>query len=231
MFSIPKIIHQIWSGKHKPLPDTFKELGETWKKLHPDWDYHYWNEGEMLSFVKNYYPEYLNLYQSFHYDIQRWDVIRYLILHKMGGMYVDFDYECLENIQPLLKGRTCVFALEPDIHAKIFGKSLVFNNALMASIPGHKFIKKAIECVFSEKTQKYDITSDKREYVLNTTGPWMLGELYNTFKDKKSIYLIPAKFVSPFNKMEAEAVMNGDKSEYLEEKLQEAYAVHYFLGT
>mgnify|MGYP006980733036 FL=1 len=37
--------------------------------------------------------------------------------------------------------------------------------------------------------------------------------------------------MSPFNKMEAEAVMNGDKSEYLEEKLQEAYAVHYFLGT
>jgi mannosyltransferase OCH1-like enzyme len=229
MEAIPKIIHQIWAGK-QPLPNMLKELGETWKGHHPEWEYRLWNDNDILSFIVEYFPEYLDLYHSFHYDIQRWDAIRYLILHQTGGMYIDSDYECLENVEPLLEGRTCVFAMEPDIHAELFNKAMVFNNALMASVPAHLFLKKVIEKVFSQNTLQYD-TSDKMNCVLNTTGPWMLGELYQKFEDKNSIYLIPAKFVSPFTKMEAETVFNGAQSEHLEEKLQEAYAVHYFFGT
>jgi mannosyltransferase OCH1-like enzyme len=228
MTTIPKIIHQIWVGE--PLPNSLKELGDTWKEYHPGWEYRLWNECNILSFIIEYFPEYVDFYHSFHYDIQRLDAIRYLILYQTGGMYVDFDYECLENIEFLLYGKTCCFAMEPDIHAKLFNKEMVFNNALMASIPSHLFLKKVIEKVFSKKTP-YNNIFDKREYVLNTTGPWMLGELYNTFEDKTSIYLIPAKFVSPFTKMEAEAVIDGVRTEYLEKKLNEAYAVHYFLGT
>lgn len=231
METIPKIIHQIWSGKTEPLPNLFKELGETWKFQHPKWDYKLWDEKDMLNFVTSYFPEYLNIYNSFYFDIQRWDAIRYLILYKIGGMYVDFDYECLENVESLFEGYTCAFAMEPDVHAKLFNKEMVFNNALMASIPYHSFFKKIIERIFTEKMLKYETTLNKREYVLNTTGPWMLGELYQEFEDKKSINLIPAKFVSPFTKMEAEAVINGDTSKHLEVKLQEAYAIHYFLGT
>jgi mannosyltransferase OCH1-like enzyme len=228
MTTIPKIIHQIWVDKSQP--NILKELGNTWKEHHPEWEYRRWNGSDILSFIIKYFPEYLDLYNSFHYDIQRFDAIRYLILYQIGGMYVDFDYECLENIEPLLDEKTCCFAMEPDIHAKLFNKEMAFNNALMASIPAHLFLKKIIEKVFLKHTP-YNDTLDKMEYVLNTTGPWMLGELYNTFDDKNSIYLIPAKFVSPFTKMEAKAVIDGARTEYLDEKLKEAYAIHYFFGT
>lgn len=227
---IPKIIHQIWAGK-EPLPEILRGLGETWKEHHPEWEYRLWNGNDVASFIIAYFPEYRDLYHSFYYDIQRWDAIRYLILYQIGGMYVDFDYECLENVEPLLADKTCCFAMEPDIHAELFHKTMVFNNALMASVPSHLFMKKIIEKAFTEKRLPYDKTFNKREYVLNTTGPWMLEEVYHTFEDKKSIHLIPAKFVSPFTKMEAEAVINSDQSEHLEEKLQDAYAIHYFLGT
>ncbi|WP_246867052.1 glycosyltransferase [Parabacteroides distasonis] len=33
--------------------------------------------------------------------MQRWDAIRYLILYRMGGMYVDFDYQSLERMENL----------------------------------------------------------------------------------------------------------------------------------
>lgn len=229
MQTIPKIIHQIWSGIDQPLPSLFRKLGETWQEYHSDWQFEFWDDERMNSFVRNFYPQYEDLYNRYPYNIQRWDAIRYLILDQMGGVYIDFDYECLENIEPLLVGRSCVFAMEPDIHAKFFNKPMVFNNALMGSIPAHSFMKKVIKYVFSEKPLQHD-TSDKMVCVLNTTGPWMLGELYSKFKDKESIYLIPAKYVSPFNKMEAEAVFNGAKSDYLEDKIQEAYAIHYFVG-
>jgi mannosyltransferase OCH1-like enzyme len=228
MTKIPKIIHQIWIGK--PLPNALKELGDTWKEHHPAWEYRLWNEDDILGFIIEYFPEYMDSYHSFNYDIQRLDAIRYLILYKIGGMYVDFDYDCLKNIEPLLNGKTCCFAMEPDIHAKLFNKEMIFNNALMASAPAHLFFKRVIEEVFSKKTP-YNDSLDKMEYVLNTTGPWMLKKLYNTFGDKNDIYLIPEEFVSPFNKMEAQAVINGARTQHLEEKLKEAYAVHYFLGT
>lgn len=226
---IPKIIHQIWSDIDEPLPSSFRNLSKTWKEYHPEWQYEFWDNDRMNSFIRRFYPQYEDVYNRFPYHIQRWDAIRYLILDQMGGMYVDFDYECLENIEPLLAERTCVFAMEPNLHAELFNKAMVFNNALMASVPAHPFMEKVIEYVFSNEPLQYDI-SDKMTCVLNTTGPWMLGELYSKFEDKDSIYLIPAKFVSPFTKMEAEAVLYGDQSESLEDKLQEAYAIHYFMG-
>ena len=226
---IPKIIHQVWEGQDGPMPSLLKELSNTWKAHHPTWQYEFWNEERMTTFVKNNYPEFWDIYLSFPYDVQRWDSIRYLILYKIGGLYVDVDYECLENIELLLADRSCCFAMEPDAHAKLFNKTIVFNNALMASIPEHLFIKKVIEKVFSENRFQNDM-SNKMTYVLNTTGPWMLEEIYNKFENKDNIYLIPAKYVSPFTKMEARAIIEGASSEVLENKLKEACAVHYFLG-
>ncbi|MDR2968233.1 MAG: hypothetical protein LBV32_01360, partial [Tannerellaceae bacterium] len=154
---IPKIIHQIWAGED-PLPNVLKELGKTWKEHHPEWEYRLWNGKDVRNFIIAYFPEYLDLYHSFYYDIQRWDAIRYLIMYQTGGIYVDLDYECLKNVESLLAGKSCCFAMEPDIHAQLFNKTMVFNNALMASVPSHSFMKKVIEKVFAEKIPTYDHT-------------------------------------------------------------------------
>ena len=149
MREIPKIIHQIWSGIAEPLPKHFRQFGETWKERHPDWKYEFWDNERMNTFIEKYYPYYWNTYQSFQYDIQRWDAIRYLILEKIGGLYVDFDVECLRVHDGILQGKTCCFSMEPEIHGLPYGKPFLFNNALMACIPEHPFMKKIIEAVFS----------------------------------------------------------------------------------
>ena len=51
---------------------------------------------------------------KFPYDVMRWDVIRYMILYKIGGLYVDFDYECSLKKQGAI--------LSNEEMAKIFGK-------------------------------------------------------------------------------------------------------------
>lgn len=91
---IPKIIHQVWEGKTTPLPDFLCKLGKSWRDKNPDWEYVYWDKARMDSFVHEYYPFYMDIYNKFPYDVMRWDVIRYMILYKIGGLYVDFDYEC-----------------------------------------------------------------------------------------------------------------------------------------
>ena len=233
MSKIPKIIHQIWSETYKPLPEWFKELGETWKEDYPDWEYMFWDNDAMDKFIKEHYPQHMDIYSRFPYDIQRWDSIRYLILNKIGGMYVDCDYESICNMEELIKDKSCCFALEPELHSGAFGrtkKEQVFCNALMLSEPGHPFMKKIIETVFTEKMLVHE--GIKEVCVLNTTGPWLISDLYYglTQQEQEQIYLIPAKYVTPFTLPQARRFRMGEMSEELEDCLKEAYAVHYFFS-
>lgn len=229
---IPQIIHQVWSGIDEPLPKTAQTLGDTWKQDYPDWEYKIWNNQMMNDFVQQYYPQYWEIYQKFPYNIQRWDAIRYLILDKIGGMYVDFDYESLNSIEPLIKGKTCCFSEEPATHGGGFELKMshYFNNGMMLSIPEHPFMKKIIKFIFSNESKNYNI--HRFDYVLRTTGPWMLMSLYNDLseEEKQEIYLIPKEFVTPFDFNQARRVIWGEESDELENCLKEAYAVHYFFS-
>lgn len=233
MQKIPKIIHQIWSGISEPLPEYFRILSETWKEHYPEWEYMFWDNRRMNEFIRKYYPEYWDIYNKYPYNVQRWDAIRYLILDKMGGMYVDFDYESLEPLDELIRDKSSCFALEPQSHWNVFGrkkKEKVFNNALMLNVPGHFFMRKIIKTAFSQKMLSY--RASKEICVLNTTGPWIISDLYCelTEEEKEDVYLIPAKHVTPFSLPQANRFRMGEISEELENCLKEAYAVHYFFS-
>ena len=233
MNGIPKIIHQIWSGIDEPLPEHFNVLGETWKENHPTWEYQFWDEARMNRFIKDFYPQYQTVYKNFKYNVQRWDAIRYLILENIGGLYVDFDYECISPLDDLLKGRSCCFSAEPGEHVKIFSKEGYFNNALMASVPNHPFMRIIIEAVFKE-TDNEKTYPDKMMEVLETTGPLILTSLYEKYDSKESVYVIPEELVSPLSKNEVQILLSNkigkEAEDYLEKKLEKAIAVHYFLG-
>lgn len=228
----PKIIHQIWSGIDEPLPDYFEILNRTWRDNYPEWQYILWDNEMMTNFVQQNYPQYWDYYSRFPYNVQRWDAIRYLILYKIGGMYVDCDYESLEPFDDLVEEQSCCFALEPQSHCDIFNRQIMFNNALMVTAPGHSFMKIVIEAVFTDNNLSYD-PANKQICVLNTTGPWMLIDLYEKLleSEKKNVYLIPAKYVTPFDVMQARAVRRGDNNNSLEKCLYEARAVHYFFNS
>lgn len=229
---IPKIIHQVWSATYNPLPKVFETLGDTWKRDYPDWEYILWSESEMNAFVEEQYPQYWEIYTSFPYDIQRWDAIRYLILHQMGGMYVDVDYESIRSIEPLITGKTCCFSEDPVTHKGTYGEvEQYFNNAMMLSAPNHPFMKKIMESVFLDAENEYDI--HKFDYVLKTTGPWKVMDVYyrSSLKEREDVYLIPKEYVTPFDFNQARRFIKGkERSSELENCLKDAYAVHYFFS-
>ncbi len=189
----------------------------------------------MTGFVKEYYPQHWEVYNSYPYNVQRWDAIRYLILDKIGGMYVDFDYECLTPLDDLIEGKTCCFALEPQSHCEIFNRRVMFNNALMASTPGHPFMQKIVAQVLSAERLKFDPVPKDR-CVFNTTGPWILIDLYEELpeREKEDVYLVPDKYVTPFSVRQARELLRNllmdNENEELENCLEDAYAVHYFFN-
>lgn len=231
MREIPKIIHQIWSGIYEPLPNHFRKFSDTWREYHPEWAYELWDHHRMNNFVCDNYPQYWDTYQSFQFNIQRWDVVRYLILNKIGGMYVDFDYECLQPHDSLINGKTCCFSMEPEKHHFRFNKTVLFNNALMACIPDHPFMKKIIETVFCYVPRTGILSTDQHFLeVLATTGPLALTEIYEKYPDKEQVFLIPAQQVSPFDIPQLRLIRNGYESEELDCKLEGAFSVHYFFS-
>jgi len=227
---IPKIIHQVWEGHEYPLPDFLRKLGDTWKEHHPDWRYEFWDGNRMKAFVENNYPEMATIYFGYKYNILRWDAIRYLILYKMGGMYVDFDYECLESFDNYLaEEKKCYFSMEAKEHRPEFGTGTYFNNALMVTPPGHSFFEYIIRHL---ETTPVKYTESKFLDVMYLTGPLMLTDLYDKFEDKSSIDFFPSEQVSPWSKEDVQKFINKSADEgNLEKKLEKAIAIHYFFGT
>ena len=75
-------------------------------------------------------------------EIQRSNIIRYLVLYKMGGMYMDLDVKCKV---PLDFFTTVDWVSPPAMPMGI-------NNAFMATTPGHPFLKHVIKNI-----KRYDL--------------------------------------------------------------------------
>lgn len=54
--------------------------------------------------MAKHYPSFLPTFDSYKYPIQRADAIRYFVLHRFGGIYMDLDVGCKRDFAPLLSG-------------------------------------------------------------------------------------------------------------------------------
>lgn len=94
---IPKIIHYCWFGG-KPLPDSYKENIESWKRYCPDYEIVEWNETN--------YDVKKNIFMRQAYERKQWafvsDYARKDIIYNYGGIYFDTDVEVLRPIDDLL---------------------------------------------------------------------------------------------------------------------------------
>src|SRR5207244_4182175 len=89
----------------------YREYAESWRRLHPAWNYEFWDAARCRALIADDYPSYLALYDRYRHRIQRVDAVRYFLLYRHGGVYLDMDIECLRPIDDLIAGkpstRTC----------------------------------------------------------------------------------------------------------------------------
>ena len=101
--SLTKIIHQTWKTKDIPYDIYSKNWIESWKKINPDWEYKLWSDEDNRNLVRDHYPEYLELYDSYERPIAKADIIRFFYMHKFGGLYVDLDFKCLKPFDEIIQ--------------------------------------------------------------------------------------------------------------------------------
>lgn len=86
---VPRVIHQVRLGGLAMRP-AWEEARASCVALHPaseGWEFRLWEDAEGDAFVKADYPELFDLYRGYEQEIMRSNVLRYLVLHKFGGVY------------------------------------------------------------------------------------------------------------------------------------------------
>jgi len=131
---IPRIVHQTY--KTTDLPPNFKSWRDTCIARNPEWEFKIWTDDDNLQLVKEYYPSMLDLYQSYNINIKRIDMVRYLYLHKFGGVYMDMDITCLQPFGTMLDEHYGKFIIANQYASNRTIVEGALANAFMASSPG-----------------------------------------------------------------------------------------------
>jgi mannosyltransferase OCH1-like enzyme len=195
--AVPKIIHQFWFGLESPnMPESWSSNFEAWSTLHPEWVHVLWSGEESEECVKINEPAFYDTYLNYKYNIQRIDAVRYCMLKRFGGLYVDLDMKPLKPIDPFI---TCG---DSYVMWSAFSPG-VYTNALFATTKGASLMDEMITYMTNYIKEWWMIA--KFLTVMHTTGPSAFTQVIKVHKENISV--LP---VTLFNN-EYNAKKNEDK--------------------
>lgn len=186
---MPRLLHQTW--KTKTLPATCLPYVKAWQALHPAWEHVLWSDAENRSLIERYYPWFLRTYNSYPYDIQRADAIRYFILHRYGGLYADLDYEPFEAFDAACATKRALF-----VERYAGGIS----NFLMFAGERRSIWERIIRSLAPSHEQTHYRPAAYAEQVLNTTGPMFLWKVIGTTGLRRSCGVFSACEYDPYDR-------------------------------
>lgn len=172
---IPKVIHQIWIGQ-KSCP---KKLMDTWKEKNPDFEYKFWNE-ETLKDITFECQDKINSMEEL---CGKADIMRYELLYKFGGIYIDADSFCVEPFDDYLISRREFFCWESEKHKKGLA-----SNGNLGFVKNHPFLKLIIDHIKKSPVSRRE--TGKRAW--ETVGPKLLTLIYNRYKKRDEIEVLPS---------------------------------------
>jgi inositol phosphorylceramide mannosyltransferase catalytic subunit len=218
-----KIIHQIWFGtiptkkKAKKALEGLKKYKDSWINKNPTWTYVCWNLQLCKDLLNMYYMHHKELFDSYPYDIQRCDVIRYFILHRYGGLYADMDYYCNKSWDIVLENydKSLYLVETPN---KI-GNEIHISNSLMYSRPGHIFWSKLF--IELEQNKTAPIYYGRHLTIMFTTGPGILNRVFLKYKMSYKLHFYPHELFHPY----------GLNTEIISLKNENVYALHIGKGS
>lgn len=215
---IPHMIHQIWIGPN-PLPKEVKGMMATWQKMHPHWEYKLWTNRDAEEF------EMVNR-KAFDTCINwgaKSDIFRCEILEKLGGIYIDIDFECLLPFDEL--------NAKYDFYCGLVGKECIANG-LIAARPHHPIIKACID----EWQKRGGASTNDNNLIMEWTGPYFFTDRVMEYLssregvESKGV-VFPEDYFFPFPNNQRAKFWSGflSREQILQKyKKPETFAVHYW---
>lgn len=181
---IPHIIHQIYVGG--PLPELLAANVRRLREAHPGWEYRFYDDTAAEELIAEHYDAaMLAVYRSISplYGAARADLLRYLILYRFGGVYLDLKSVAERPLDTVIAPEDGFILAqwdnEPGEEHEGFGFMPYVSHVpggeflqwFLASAPGHAMMRAVIEQV-TDILLAYDPLRDGTgRGVVRVTGP------------------------------------------------------------
>ncbi|KAE9041443.1 hypothetical protein PR003_g6888 [Phytophthora rubi] len=167
----------------------------SWLEFNPTWTYLFWTDEDNLELFERLYPKYLHVAKSVQ-KVALADMARYALLHSVGGLYIDADFECLKPFEELHRDNRLFLSTEPLAHSVLLegATSAALCNALMASVAGHPFWLHVLDNI-KDKFDRGEGIGDP----VSLTGPRIVKETYlaSTPEDAAEVVVFPPEYFYP----------------------------------
>jgi inositol phosphorylceramide mannosyltransferase catalytic subunit len=190
---IPRTIHRVWLGG-KPMPEEHERFGETFVRHHPDWEMRLWTDENLPELGITAAEREQARSQS-----ELSNLVRYELLHRFGGVYVDTDVECQRSLTPLIRGIDAFAALEAPGRV---------GTAVLGSVASHSAFARAAR--LARQTLGIGVNST------DANGPYFLSLI---LEQEPRVAIFGADLFYPYS---------WDEPERRNEAFPDAYTVHHW---
>jgi len=182
--SIPRIIHQTFY--ERALSPTLQANVDRLRALNPGWEYRFYDDADVAAFIKAHYPPLIWAYFERidpRYGAARADFFRYLLMYKVGGVYLDIKSTVTRPLDAGLRPDDRYILSKWHLpNGEYEHKGLVYDlrhfeggeyqQWHIICAPGHPFLKAVMETVLSN-IDAYDpyLHQTGKRGVLRLTGP------------------------------------------------------------
>ena len=194
---IPQTFHRIWVGG-EPMSAEHEQFGEAFAHHHPDWEMRLWTEDDLPELGIGARER-----ERVRPRTELSNLMRYEVLRRYGGVYVDTDVDCLRPLTPLLRGIEAFAALEAPGRV---------GNAILGSVAGHP--------VFERAARLARLTLGVGAHSGDANGPYFFTLLLEQELDHESnvaIFGAELFYPYPWNELERRG-----------EAFPDAYTVHHW---
>lgn len=196
---IPNIINYIWLGESEISKHYFENVN-TCYRLNPKYQINIWRDTDCIKLINKYN---LNSEYSVLSGIQRYNFIKYLIMHDTGGVYTDFDikwkvsFDVLMNLPHRYHGDFWPLNVEHSIDNNLYFPFYIKSDVTIADDPFFICMPGImLQCLLYCKTRKkynYDIelfykTGIKQIHQSEPYGPYGLTEWLQKFDIKFNLF-------------------------------------------
>ncbi len=186
---IPKRVIQIRCGKLVPTQMNRAATANI-RLMNPDYEYILFDDSRVEALLKDQFPQYREIFDSFRFPIQRYDFFRYLAVFHYGGFYFDLDVLLSSDLSRLLEFE-CVFPFERLTYSHFrrnqYNMDWDIGNYAFGAAPGHPFLKAVIDnCVRAHENPDW-VTPMLRGsppfikdelFIVNSTGPGLVSRTW-----------------------------------------------------
>ena len=184
---ISRCIHQIFfSDGGVNMPPELERNVEHIRRLNPDWEHRLYGAEDMVAFIRHHYDErVLGYFERINpaFGPARADLFRYLLLYRLGGVYLDIKSSLLRPLTAVLRPDDCYLLSrwhnKPGedfagwgLHPEIGDADGEFQQWHIVAAAGHPFLRAVIRRVL-RNIRRYDPLLHGQGWigVIRATGP------------------------------------------------------------